>query len=239
MNAGAGSKSQYQFLEPDNIAVARWMVLREHVENGSPLTTLASEHGISLRTLQRWHHAYKLYGNAGLEPAPRPKRGRKSPPELIILIEGLALVKPRKTTEAIHQQANKVATRQGWPTVSYSTVRSITATLDPGMLTLAHQGPVAYRDQYELVWRSRAERPNAVWQADHTQLDLLILDSDGKTIRPWLTTILDDHSRAICGYMVFTGAPSSMNTALALRQAIWPKNRQHVADVRNPRCPLC
>lgn len=223
MNAVAGPKSQHQFSKPDNVAIARWMVLREHVENGSPLTTLASDHGISLRTLQRWHQAYKLQGKAGLEPAPSPKRGRKSPTELVTLIEGLALVKPRKTMAAIHQQANKVAALQGWPTVSYSTVRSITAAMDPGMLTLAHQGPVAYRDQYELVWRRRAERPNAVWQADHTQLDLLILGSDGKIIRPWLTTILDDHSRAICGYMVFTGAPSSMNTALALRQAIWPK----------------
>ena len=33
----------------------------------------------------------------------------------------------------------------------------------------------------------------------------------------------DDHSRAICGYTVFTGAPSALNTALALRQAIWCK----------------
>lgn len=223
MNDGVGLKRQHQFSEPDDIAVARWMVLREHVENGSPLTTLANEHGISLRTLQRWHKAYKLHGHAGLEPAPVPKRGRKSPTELLTLIEGLALVKPRKTTAAIHQQANEVAAQQGWPTVSYSTVRSITSTMDPGMLTLAHQGPAAYRDQYELVWRRRAKAPNTVWQADHTQLDLLVRDSDGKPIRPWLTTILDDHSRAICGYMVFTGAPSSMNTALALRQAIWPK----------------
>ena len=42
--------------------------------------------------------------------------------------------------------------------------------------------------------------------------------------RPWLTTIMDDYSRAICGYMLFLGAPSALNTALALRQGIWPKN---------------
>ncbi|SLM96185.1 Tn552 transposase [Brevibacterium yomogidense] len=35
---------------------------------------------------------------------------------------------------------------------------------------------------------------------------------------------MDDYSRAICGYMVFAGAPSAMNTALALRQAIWRKS---------------
>lgn len=42
--------------------------------------------------------------------------------------------------------------------------------------------------------------------------------------RPWLTTILDDCSRAVCGYTVFLAAPSAMSAALALRQAIWHKS---------------
>jgi putative transposase len=32
---------------------------------------------------------------------------------------------------------------------------------------------------------------------------------------------MDDYSRALSGYTVFTGAPSALNNALALRQAIW------------------
>ena len=35
----------------------------------------------------------------------------------------------------------------------------------------------------------------------------------------------------VCGYTVFLGAPSAMNTALALRQAIWPKT--------DPGWPMC
>jgi hypothetical protein len=42
------------------------------------------------------------------------------------------------------------------------------------MATLAHEGAAAFRDKYELVHRHRAVRPNATWQADHTQLDILI-----------------------------------------------------------------
>src|SRR3546814_16174217 len=91
------------------------------------------------------------------------------------------------------------------------------------MLTLAHEGAAAFRDKFELVHRHRAEHPNAIWQADHTQLDILILDAGGRPVRPWLTTVLDDHSRVIAGYMVFLGAPSALNTSLALRQAIWLK----------------
>ncbi|MDA4836251.1 transposase family protein, partial [Enterobacter hormaechei] len=40
---------------------------------------------------------------------------------------------------------------------------------------------------------------------------------------PWLTVIVDDHSRAIAGYFLSLDAPSALNTALALRQAIWRK----------------
>jgi putative transposase len=98
-------------------------------------------------------------------------------------------------------------------------------------VTLAHEGAAAYRDRFELVYRHRAQRPNAIWQADHTQLDVLILDASGKARRPWLTTVIDDHSRVLAGYLAFLGAPAALQTSLALRQAIWRK-----AD---PRWPVC
>ena len=40
--------------------------------------------------------------------------------------------------------------------------------------------------------------------------------------QPWLTVIEDDYSRVIAGYAVL-GAPSALQTALVLRQAIWRK----------------
>jgi putative transposase len=119
----------------------------------------------------------------------------------------------------------------GWCLPSYSTVYAILAVLDPAMVTLAQEGAAAFRDRYELIYRHRAAAPNAIWQADHTMLDLLILDEAGKPVRPWLTTVVDDHSRAVAGTMVFLGAPSTLQTSLALRQAIWCK-----AD---PSWPVC
>jgi putative transposase len=55
------------------------------------------------------------------------------------------------------------------------------------------------------------------------QLDVMVLDETGKPARPWLTVILDDHSRAVAGYTVFLGDPTALQTALALRQAVWRK----------------
>lgn len=208
---------------PQDAALLRWEILRRHVEDGVPLKTLAAHEGIGLRTLQRWHAAHKRHGINGLAAAKRPTAQRRTDPELVALIEGLALVKPALPVALIARKTNRVAAGHGWRAPSYSTVRSITGGLDTGMRTLAQQGTAAYRDTYELAWRHRAERANMIWQADHTELDILVLDANLLPARPWLTTIMDDYSRAICGYMLFLGAPSAMNTALALRQAIWPK----------------
>ena len=128
------------------------------------------------------------------------------------MIEGLALSKPRLSAATIHRRANAVAHERGWRAPSYGSVHAIMAALDPAMMTLAHDGAAAFRDRYELVHRHRAERPNATWQADHTQLDMLILDANGKEARPWLTTVVADHSRVVAGYMVFLGAPSARHT---------------------------
>lgn len=146
-------------------------------------------------------------------------------------IEGLALTRPRLSAATVHCRVSSWARDRGEPPPSYSSVHAIMAGLDPAMLTLAHEGAAAFRDRYELVHRHRAARPNATWQADHTWLDLLILDANGAPARPWLTTVLDDYSRAVAGYLVFLGARSALNTSLALRQAIWRKAR--------PDWPVC
>ncbi|AOP53763.1 Mu transposase C-terminal domain-containing protein [Brevibacterium aurantiacum] len=203
----------------------KWRILRLHVEDNIPLTTLTQNTGLGLRTLQRWHQQYKTGGIAALEPQTRHDSGsRRSHPELQAFIERLGLTRPRPSIATLHRLAAKEAHRLETSPPSYGTVRSILASLDPAMVTLALEGPAAYRDQHELIYRHTAERPNATWQTDHTELDILIKDASGRPERPWLTTVIDDYSRAICGYMVFTGAPSAMNTALALRQAIWRKD---------------
>lgn len=159
-----------------------------------------------------------------LPALPVADRGRRRvPAELVRLVEGLALYRPRPSVATITRRVARGATAQGWPVPSYSTVHAIVAELDPHLLTLAHDGPVALRDRYELVYRRQAERPNMIWQADHTELDLLILDANRAPARPWLTIVEDDCSRAVAGYTVFLGAPSSLNLSLALRQAIWRK----------------
>lgn len=206
-------------------ALARWRILRLHIEDAIPLATLARETDIGLRTLQRWKKDYLSGGIDALRTARRADRGsRRTSSDLVAFVERLALTRPRPSIATLHRLARDEAEREGVEPPGYYAVRSIVQSLDPALVTLALEGPASYRDKHELVFRRRAARPNATWQADHTELDILTRSANGKPERPWLTVILDDYSRAICGYTLFTGAPSAMNTALALRQAIWRKS---------------
>lgn len=210
----------------------RWALLRLHVEDDIALAAIARESGTGLRTLERWHANFRAHGFDGLKPVTATVGPRhRHAPELVQLIEGLALLRPRNSVATISRKVTEACIKGGCAAPSYSVVWAIIQELDAGMRVLALEGPVAYRDKYELALRRQADVPNAIWQADHTMLDILIVAPSGKPARPWLSVVMDDCSRAVCGYMVFLGAPSAMNTALALRQAMWHKSE--------PDWPMC
>lgn len=225
MSVGGSSYGQGEAkVDDDEVLRTRLELVQRHVHGQIPLTEVATDAGVSLRTARRWLARYRKSGPSGLQRASRPESGsRKFPVELVEFIEGLALLKPPMRFVTVHRRAVKLAKKKKWASPSYGTVRSIIRRLNPALVTLAHEGSAALRDKFEIVYRHRAECPNAVWQADHTLLDLMTLDANGEEVRPWLTTVIDDYSRAVAGYLVFYGAPSALNTSLALRQAIWRK----------------
>jgi putative transposase len=121
---------------------------------------------------------------------------------------------------------------------SYDVVYSLIRKLAPALVTMAHEGMKAYSESFDLVHRVESDAPNAIWQADHTELDILVKDERGKARRPWLTIILDDYSRAVAGYMLSFARPSAIQTALALRQAIWRKPQPGWHYLRHSTRPL-
>lgn len=210
--------------ERRDIAMQRFKMIQPVLEDGVSVPKAADAAGVPPRTLERWLAGYRSNGLTGLARLRRSDAARrKTAPEIVALIEALALRRPKPIIAAIHRRVCAIATGRGWVPPSASTVRTIMRALDPGMVVLATEGASAYRDRFELIHRYRATMPNALWQADHTQLPIRVFDANGKIFRPWLTAVMDDHSAAIAGYTVFIGAPSALQTALALRQAIWRK----------------
>src|SRR3954451_22173577 len=204
-------------------AVARFRLLRPFLEDGVPLAAVAREAGVPLSTAKRWVRRYRAQGLEGLARRPRADKGSSrvllSP--VRELIEGLALRKPRRSVAGIARLAAEAAKERGWAVPSYAAVYATVKGLDPALLVLAHEGGKAYADGFDLLHRREAARPNEVWQADHTLLDIVVADEAGRTVRAWLTAVIDDHSRAVAGYGSALTAPSALRPALALREAIW------------------
>lgn len=213
--------------EPErNRAFERFQLLRPSLEEGVPLARVARDRGLALRTARRWVALYRCEGLAGLARKARSDRGKRHLSDTLRhAIEGLALKKPRLSAASIHRQAVALAEHLGEDPPGYDAVYHLVRDLDPALVTLAHEGTKAYAEAFDLVHRHEAAGPNAVWQADHTELDILLKDGRGGAEKPWLTVVLDDYSRAVAGYALFFGSPSAIQTALALRHAIWRKGR--------------
>jgi putative transposase len=205
--------------------MARYQLIQPFLGRGVPLAEVARHHGVALRTARRWVQRYRAGGLVALSRTHHAGQGipRRVTPDLTQRIEALALQTPPLSVAAIHRQVRALATTQGMPAPCYRTVYNIIKRIAPALRTLAHHGSKAYHEIFDLLYRREADAPNAIWQADHTLLDILLSDEQGQAKKPWLTVILDDYSRAVAGYMVAFEAPSALHTALALRQAIWRK----------------
>ena len=211
-------------------ALERFTIIRPALEEGVSRAQVARTYQIAPSTVQLWIKRYREKGLAGLaNNVARSDKGksRKLPETAIQLIEGLALQTPPRSMAAIHRQVATIAKEQGWKLPSYDRVRHIIKGLDPALVTFAHQGAAAYREEFDLLYRREATHSNAMWQVDHTPLDIVLLDEAGKPARPWLTVIEDDYSRAIASFRLTYQEPTALTTALALRQAIWRKEDSH------------
>jgi len=207
-------------------ALERYRILQPCIEHDMPLTHVARHHGMPLRTVQRWLAQYRRDGFVGLARRQRSDRRQSHGllPELKQMIEGLALRTPPPSVALVHRQVRDAALRNGWSVPNYYRVYRVIKQLDPALVTLAHDGSTTYRTTYDLLYRREADKPNDIWQADHTLLDMWVRHDDGPPVRPWLSVIMDDYSRAIAGFGLSLQAPSTIQTALILRQAMWRKS---------------
>ncbi len=216
-------------------AMARFGMLQPFLEDHVELRQLAQQHQLAPRTLRRWVQHYTTGGLAGLVRQRRSDRGghRRLPAELQQCIEGLALQTPPLSVAVIHRKVCALAHQHEMTPPSYSLVYAVVRQLPSALTTLAHQGSKAYHQRFDLLHRREAEAPDAIWQADHCLLDLLLVREGKAPAKPWLTVILDDYSRAIAGYFLTFEAPSALQTSLALRQAIWRKDepRWHICGI--------
>lgn len=206
-------------------AYKKFKIIQPYLEADIALKDIFKINGIPIRTMRRWISQYRENGLSGLKRKERSDKNKRRSidSEMEDLTKAFALSKPRLSITTIQRKVKNLAEQKGKPIPKYNVIYDIISNLKPSLMTLAHEGSVAYRNKYELIYRREIGGANEIWQADHTPLDILLLDENGQAAKPWLTIVEDDYSRAISGYYLSFEHPSAVNTALALRQAIWRK----------------
>lgn len=191
-------------MEPKEVALERYRILEPYLQGIATLAEISKQTGVATSTLYLWVKVFAESGLNGLSPKGRSDKGQRRAvsPEIKDLIQGLYLRTPPVTVSAIYRAVIDVCQKNNWRKPSYDVVHEIIADVPPPLKTLAHEGLKAYKQAFGLIHRFEAERPNEIWQADHTPLDILILNSKREPLKPWLTVIIDDYSRAIPGYFL-------------------------------------
>lgn len=62
-------------------------------------------------------------------------------------------------------------------------------------------------------------RPGEMWIGDHTELDFMVLNEEGKPDRRWITAFIDMRTRLIVGHYL-SWQPNSQTIALAFREGV-------------------
>ena len=164
------------------LAMDRFRLLQPHLEQNEPLF-VAKAAGTAYRTAHRLVSQYRRQGLVALVRKKRTDRGQRRvvSDKLKAAIEGLALKKPPLPVSALSPSGHQTCPR-AWRIAAKLRDRLQHCPRSSSDLVIwPTKGPKAYANTFELVHRREADDPNAIWQADHTPLDILLLRPDGRS----------------------------------------------------------
>lgn len=205
-------------------ALRRFKIIEPYLNGIHSVSHISKTTQVSNRTLYYWIEKYRKNGLTGLITKIRKDNETiKINREVKQYIQRLFLDNKNISSASIHRRTNHWCEQNNYSKPSYYIVRKIGHTISPKTMFLAHHGSKEFSKNFELVHIRECERPNEIWQADHTLMDIEVLNPKGVHERPWLTIILDDYSRSVAGFSIDFSSPSAIKTSLTLRQAIWRK----------------
>ncbi|MFE7235933.1 Mu transposase C-terminal domain-containing protein [Streptomyces sp. NPDC057596] len=207
-------------------AVARLEELRaEGVLTAGHVRTVAQSCGVSERTVWRWLSA----------PVARPAR-QPRPRYALSETDREAFAFYRGNIAALYRARHAVLCgdgttagapvpvflTEGWAGARPVTLRTLQRAFGQE-LTAAEQAAWRTGESGRRAAAVHLRRPDALrgrcWEMDHKQLPLVVLPPKGKAICPWLTTVVDDGTRALLGWAVAV-TPTSGTVFTAMRMAM-------------------
>ncbi len=141
-------------------------------------------------------------------------------------IETVYLKRERPTLKEVWRQLWANCRAAGLTPPSMKALRARVSARSLRERVRARDGAAAAGDHFRQIKGGlRTERPLQVVQIDHTKVDLMLVDDVTRACigRPWLTLVLDVHTRMVLGLLLSLDPPSAMSAALAVAQAVLPK----------------
>jgi putative transposase len=195
---------------------------------------IAKQLGRSPATIYRWRAKYLKTGNVVSIAPHHPKGGRGKPridlnSNAIIdeVLEDRYLTKQRYRPAKLMTEIETRCKRAKLPVPHINTVRRRIAALDEGRKARAREGKNASKKYLPAPGRYKgADFPNAVWQIDHTPVDVCIVDDVHRRNigRCWITVAIDVFSRCVVGYYLSLDKPNATSVGMCLVNAILPKD---------------
>lgn len=162
---------------------------------------------------------------------PGPKKGArqldaKVDAQIEAAIDDVYLKREQPTLRKVLREAARNCRTAGLTPPSMKALRARVSARGLRERMKAREGAEAAGDSFRLVKVGlRAERPLQVVQIDHTKVDIMLVDDVTRACigRPWLTLVLDVHTRMVLGLHLSLDAPCATSAALAVAQAVLPK----------------
>ena len=240
----AGKRRRSASVRPDAVPDEAWA---EAVRRAGVIAPLAEEGrctrakvreasrtlGLSVQSTYRLLARYRETPvTASLVPAtPGPVKGtRRLAPQVegIIerAIEAVYEQRERPTLARLRRDVRQDCQGAGLKTPSRKALAARVSACSLRELVRAREGGEAARQRFAPVHPGpRPTAPLQLVQADHTRVDLIVVDDRSRLPlgRPWLTLLLDVATRCVLGLYVSFDAPSAIGVALAMAQAVLPK----------------
>jgi putative transposase len=141
-------------------------------------------------------------------------------------VDAIYLKPERPTVKRLFGEVHRNCVAAGIKPPSMKALRTRVSARSLRERTKAREGAAIAADRFRQVKSGlRTERPLQVVQIDHTKVDIMLVDDVTRACigRPWLTLVLDVHTRMVAGLTLSLDPPSAAGTALALTQAVLPK----------------
>jgi putative transposase len=238
-NVTTASPDPQQIPEADwQRAQARFAVIRPLLEQGNysrrEVEARAQDTGYGTATLYRWLAQYQRSGylSALIPNQPGLAQGQYLLlPEVNTIVDAtiqdtyLSERKPsiRRTALEVERRCHNA----NLPPPHRNTVRHRILQLSTHQKHRRREGHHAARAVFEPIRGpyGDADWPLAVWQIDHTQVDLILVDDLQRRPvgRPWITVAIDVFSRMVAGFSISFDPPGAMSVGLCLAHAMLPK----------------